>query len=171
MVAALVLIGAPGSGKSSVLEALMTLLELDGREYGALETEQLSLGSQLLPAASSAEQLDAVLALQRRAGRRLFLLVATTEDADQLRAVLSAARADVALVVCVTASADTVARRLAEREPDRWPGKAALIAHARSLAQTVPRIDGIDVKLDSEHASAEEIALAVREQMHARGLV
>ena len=171
MVAVMVLIGAPGSGKSSVLEALMTLLELDGCAYGALETEQLSLGSPLLSAACAAEQLRAVLALQRRAGRRLFVLVATTEDAGQLRAVISAARADASLVVCLTAGADTLARRLEQREPDRWPGKSGLIAHARALARTVPLIDGIDVTLDTERRSAAETALAVHEQMSARSLV
>ena len=45
ILAALVLIGAPGTGKSSVLEALMTLLEIDDVEYGAMESEQLSMGS------------------------------------------------------------------------------------------------------------------------------
>jgi hypothetical protein len=36
------LTGAPGAGKSSVLERLATLLEIEGVEFGALE--QSSLG-------------------------------------------------------------------------------------------------------------------------------
>jgi putative protein kinase ArgK-like GTPase of G3E family len=35
---ALLLVGAPGAGKSSVLAALGTLLELDGVQHGAIET-------------------------------------------------------------------------------------------------------------------------------------
>ena len=49
VVAALILTGAPGTGKTSALEVLMTLLELEGAEYGAIESEQLALGSPLLP--------------------------------------------------------------------------------------------------------------------------
>lgn len=47
MTLALILTGPPGAGKSSVLEALTTLLELDGVEYSALESEQLAWGSPL----------------------------------------------------------------------------------------------------------------------------
>jgi adenylylsulfate kinase-like enzyme len=39
---AVLLTGAPGAGKSSVLERLATLLEIEGVEFGALE--QSSLG-------------------------------------------------------------------------------------------------------------------------------
>jgi hypothetical protein len=33
--------------------------------------------------------------------------------------------------VCLVASPDAVSERLERREPDRWPGKRPLIAHAR----------------------------------------
>jgi adenylate kinase len=42
---AVVLTGAPGAGKSSVLDRLATLLEIEGVEFGALESEQLGWGS------------------------------------------------------------------------------------------------------------------------------
>ena len=38
---AVVLTGPPGAGKSSVLEKLVTLLEIERIEFGALESEQL----------------------------------------------------------------------------------------------------------------------------------
>jgi hypothetical protein len=38
---AMLLTGAPGAGKTSVLEKLATLLEIEGVEFGALESEQL----------------------------------------------------------------------------------------------------------------------------------
>ncbi len=171
MIAALVLIGAPGSGKSSVLEALMTLLELDGVDYGAIESEQLSLGWPPLPAAEWTHQLGVVLALQREAGRRRFLAVATVESAGELGDVVAATRADVPLVVCLCASPDTVAARIGDREPDRWPGKAPLIAHARELARTVPELDAIDLRIDTEDRRPEEVAAEVYEEMRSRGLI
>jgi nucleoside-triphosphatase THEP1 len=40
--AAIVITGAPGSGKSSVAQAFTTLLDNAGIEHGAIESEQLA---------------------------------------------------------------------------------------------------------------------------------
>ncbi len=131
MVCAVVLTGAPGSGKSSVLDALATRLEIEGVAHGAIESEELGRGFPALPGLRWVESLAAVLELQWDSGRRLFLVVATTETAQELRGVIDATRADRSLVACLVASAETVAERLQRREPDDWPGKQALIARAR----------------------------------------
>ncbi len=171
MVAAVVLIGAPGAGKSSVLEELATLHDMERVEHGALEAEQLSLGRPLLPASRWVPQLDAVLSLQRDAGRRRFLISATVEDAEDLVAVRSATAAQLLLVVCLSASGETVASRLDVREPDRWPGKAALIARARRLATAVPRLPGIDMIIGTEDRQAEDVAAEVFEAMRGSGML
>jgi hypothetical protein len=167
---ALVLIGAPGSGKSSVLEVLITLLDRDGVEYGAIESEQLSLGYPLLSGRQWTDQLDAVLALQREAGRRRFLIAATVENAEELCWVVAATRAESPLVACLHASADVLAERVAEREPDAWPGKAGLIAHARELALVIPNLANIDLLIDTEHRGAEQVAAQIYDEMRSRGL-
>jgi chloramphenicol 3-O-phosphotransferase len=171
VVAALVLTGAPGSGKTKVLEALTTLLEIEGVEYGAIESEQLSQGSPLLPASQWTPQPEAVLALQRQAARRLFLVTATTETADELRAVIGATRAERTLVVCLRAPPDVVAGRVADREPDRWPGKQPLIAHARTLALAIPLFDGVDLVMDTDARRPEDVAEQIRDAMNAGGLL
>jgi chloramphenicol 3-O-phosphotransferase len=140
-----VLIGAPGAGKSSVLEALTTL-------------QQLARGSPLLEADAWITQLAAVIALQRQAGRTLFLIAATTKTADELRGVISALGADSVIVVCLRASPEIVAARIAEREPDRWPGKQRLIGQARRLAQAIPLIDGLNLLIDTEEREADDVA-------------
>jgi chloramphenicol 3-O-phosphotransferase len=171
MLCAVVLTGAPGSGKSSVLDALATRLEIEDVAHGAIESEQLSRGFPLLGGEYWLGPLATVLQTQRQAGRSLFLIVATTESAEELSGVLAAACADRSLVVCLTAPAEAVVARLQRREPDRWPGKRGLIEHARTLSMTIPRLAGIDLTIDTSGRDAEDVAREVYEQMQARGFV
>jgi chloramphenicol 3-O-phosphotransferase len=171
VVSALILTGAPGAGKTSVLEALATLHDIEAFEHGAIEAEQLSLGRPLLPASSWVPQLEAVLSLQREAGRRRFLISATVETAEDLAAVRAAAAAKLLLVVCLSASSETVAARIDAREPDRWPGKAPLIARARQLASSTPHLPGTDQIIDTEQRAAEDVAAEILKAMRQRGML
>jgi chloramphenicol 3-O-phosphotransferase len=165
---ALILTGPPGAGKSSVLEALTTLLELDGVEYSALESEQLAWGSPWLSPEQWLPQLTAVVALQRDVGRRLFLLAATTETTDELRGVAAAVGAARTLAVLLVATPDVVAARIDAREPDRWPGKVNLIAHARQLAVSMPReLEGVDASIETDGRTAVDVAVEVRDLLTA----
>jgi len=90
MSGALILTGAPGSGKSSVVDALSTLLEIDGTPFGAIETEQLARGWPWLTPDNWIPQLAAVICLQRKAGRTTFIVVATTETEQEIQGVSDA---------------------------------------------------------------------------------
>jgi chloramphenicol 3-O-phosphotransferase len=171
MTDAIILTGAPGSGKSAVLGALSTLFEIDRVTFGAIESEELARGFPWLPPQQWLRQLTAVVSLQREAGRETFAVVATTENEQELRAVIDAIGAERLLVVCLTAPADLVAERLERREPDSWPGKRGLIEHARRLALEIPAIPGIDVTLSTVDRNADEVADEIRELTLARGLV
>jgi chloramphenicol 3-O-phosphotransferase len=159
---AVLLIGSPGAGKSSVLEKLATLLEIDGTPHGWIESEAVGLGFPLLTAAAWMPMLEEVLTLQRRAGRELMLIAATPESEDELQRIRAAAGAHV-IVVCLTAPAAVVAARVQEREPDSWPGKQWLVNHARELAETIPRFAGIDVAISTDRRTAADVAAEVRQ--------
>jgi chloramphenicol 3-O-phosphotransferase len=167
----LLLVGAPGAGKTTLLEALSTLLERERVGHGAIESEQLSLGWPQLGSRSWVEQLAAVLAMQRDAGRDTFLVTATVEDEDELRSVLRAAGAQDTLVVCLRVSAQTAAERVARREPEHWPGRQRLIEHARELAPRIPGLRGVEIVLDSEQLAPEELAALVFEAMREHRLL
>jgi broad-specificity NMP kinase len=171
MTAAVLITGAPGSGKSSVLDALGTLLEIAGVAHGAIETEQLTRGAPPLGSELLVAQLRDVIELQRGAGRRLFLIAFTAESAEQLRAAQGAIGAERALVVALHAPADVLAARLQAREPDRWPGKAGLIAHARELAPLAAAIEGVEQAIDTAGREPEDVAREVLDAMRAAGLV
>lgn len=160
--------GGPGCGKSSVAEALGTRLEVAGVRYGAIETEQLAWGWPWLALEESLAQLRAILALQREAGRGLFLIVATTETEAELHGVLDAAQADRSLVICLTAPPELAAQRVADREPDSWPGKPALVEHARELAEAIPRLPGIDLVLSTGGREADDVAAEAQAVMRQR---
>lgn len=61
MTRAEVIIGGPGTGKSSVAQAFTTLLDNAGIEHGAFESEQLAWGTPLLAAIGAEERLVACL--------------------------------------------------------------------------------------------------------------
>jgi hypothetical protein len=158
LTAAIVITGAPGSGKSSVAQAFTTLLDNAGIEHGAIESEQLAWGAPWLTDAQAHEQLAAICRLQRGYGRRLFVVVATTETQEDLDSLLAAIGAERTLVACLHASGGVCAARVLEREPERWAGRDALAAHARSLAEVIPALPGVDVVLHTDGRSAEAVA-------------
>jgi chloramphenicol 3-O-phosphotransferase len=166
---AVVLTGPPGAGKSSVLESLATLLEIEGVEFGALESEQLGWGSPWLCGEPWLRQLRAVLELQRQARRRRFLVAATTETTEELAAVVAAIAVDHIVTVLLHAPPELVAARIDAREPDAWPGKQRLIEHARHLAVSMRALDGIDIRIDTSERTARDVAAELRETLRRYG--
>ena len=150
--------GAPGAGKSSVAQAFTILLDNAGVEHGAIESEQLAWGAPWLPDDLVHEQLAAVVRLQRGYGRRLFVVVATTETAEDLDGLVAAVGAERTLVACLSAPSEVCAARVLEREPERWAGREALAAHARELASVIPGLPGIDVVLGTDGRDEEAVA-------------
>jgi hypothetical protein len=136
-----------------------------------VESEQLARGHPWLAAHEWIPQLAAVVAMQRRAGRDTFLVVATTEDEDQLRAVIGAVGPRPVLVVCLSAPPDLAAERVAAREPDSWPGKRELVDRARVLASEIPAIPGIDVVISTLDRAAADVAAEIRRALVHRGIL
>jgi hypothetical protein len=168
---ALIVTGAPGAGKTSVTEALSSLLVAADVAHGAIETEQLEWGHPWLSFEAALGQLALVLGRQRELGRRLFLVVATTETAAELSALRDAIAADDVLAVALAAPPATVAARVLDREPESWAGRQALADHARDLAEVIPRLAGVDLVLDTGGRAPEDVARALRAELARRGMI
>ncbi|HET8952365.1 MAG TPA: hypothetical protein VFN44_17715 [Solirubrobacteraceae bacterium] len=163
MSAAIVITGAPGAGKSSVAEAFTTLLDNAAVEHGAIESEQLAWGTPWLEEEQMREQLAAVVRLQRGYGRRLFVVVATTETQEDVDGLLGALGVVRSLVVALRAPGDVCAARVLEREPERWAARESLAEHARELASVIPGLPGVDLVLDTDGRSADDVAAELYE--------
>jgi len=87
-------------------------------------------------------QLSAVLQLQRQAGRRRFLIAATTATCDELAAGRDAIAVDQIVSVLLTVPPEVAAARIGAREPDAWPGKRRLITRTRDLAVSMRNLAG-----------------------------
>ena len=158
MTAAIVITGAPGAGKTSVAEAFTTLLDNAGIAHGAIESEQLAWGTPWLEESQMCEQLAAVMALQRGYGRRLFVVVATTETQSDLEALVAAIGAARTLVVALCAPGAVCGARVLEREPEAWAARESLAEHARELSGVIPALPGVEAVLSTDGRSAEAVA-------------
>jgi hypothetical protein len=154
-----------------VCEALTTLLDNAGVAHGAIESEQLAWGTPWLEEEQMYEQLGVVLGMQRGYGRRLFIVVATTETEEDLRGLLDAIGAERSFVVALTAPGDVVAARVLEREPERWTARDSLAEHARELAPLIPRLPSVDLVLSTDGRDEESVATELHAALTARGML
>jgi chloramphenicol 3-O-phosphotransferase len=164
---AVLIIGAPGAGKSSTLEALSDLLTDADVPHSVLEVEHLGWGHPWLGMADTLTVLDAALHAQIELGRDMFVLSATPENDEELDAVRAALPFDRVIVVALRVRPETAAARVLGREPPHWSGRERLAEHARELATRIPRLAGVDVVLDSERHEPISVARAIYDEARA----
>lgn len=159
---ALVITGPPGAGKTEVLAALGDALVADAVHHVTIEVEALTSAYPALADDRWSEPVRALCALYRRFGYDLLLVTATVESQRDLDAVVAAIGADEHAVVRLEAEPPTLRRRIAEREPDGWPGLDGLLASADRLAGVVAGLDGIALALSTEKERAPAVAERIR---------
>ena len=156
---AVLITGPPGSGKTSVLTALVDALSDDDVPHAALEVEAVVWTHPALDEDTRMRHVRVNCALLRKAGRELLLVADTVETEDELARLLAAIDADSAFVVRLRASPEVLAERIIAREPPHWSGLAELVEHARTMAP----VGGADLELSTEGRAAEAVAARFRE--------
>jgi hypothetical protein len=159
---ALVVIGAPGAGKMSVLEALSDALVADDVGHVMIENEALTSTHPALNDEQWLAHVRAACALHRRHGYELLLVAATVESEAELEALLGAVGADDHAVVRLQAHPSTLRRRTIAREPPEWTGLPELVAASERLSPLVAALDGVALTLSTEGERPEAIAEHIR---------
>ena len=161
---ALVLTGAPGSGKTAVLEALSDQLVVEDVRHALVETEALTSAHPPLDDSQWFEPIQAVCGLYRLFDYPLLLVAVTVESGEDLRRLLAAIGADEHAVVRLEAEPETLHRRIVDREPAGWSGLDELLAASTRLSSVIAGLDGIALTLSTERQRPPVVAERIRDE-------
>jgi hypothetical protein len=160
---ALVLIGAPGAGKTSVLEALSDQLVDEDVRHAMVETEALTATHPALGDEEWLAHVRATCGLHRAQGQRLLIVAATVESEADLQSLLAAIGSDDHTVARLEAAPATLARRIIEREPEGWSGLDELVAAAARMVPVIAGLEGVALALSTEGQRPQVVAERIRD--------
>lgn len=160
-----VITGAPGAGKTSVLAALIGLLEAEDVSFAAVELESLALVHPWPDDDAAFDHLAHVADSFRRRGYSRLLVTATIVDAGYLRRVREAVRSDDLRLVRLAAPPALLRERIKRREPPDWVGLPRLLEAADTLATAIAALPGVDIVLSTEDAEARIVAATLRDAL------
>lgn len=157
----LVLTGSMGAGKTTVLGEASDLLTARGVVHAVIDLDDLTavgLSDHLCTELTYAN-LASVWSNFARAGVTRLLLGEAVENADEL-ARIRAAIPDSTFVVCrLTATVETMQRRLRTREPGML--QPTFLARARELDDVLERARLEDFCVANDHGSVTDVAAEV----------
>jgi AAA domain len=159
---AVVLIGPPGSGKTTVLTALHDVLTDSDVPHAVIEVEALAWTHPPLADEVARRHLRLFCRAHEKAGQRLILVGATATSAEYLDAVLAAVAADDSLVVRLGADSSTLRERIVKREPAEWPGLPRLLEAADEIAAVSGSLEEVQLVCSTQDASPPAVARQIR---------
>ena len=159
---AVVVIGPPGSGKTSVLTALHDMLADRDAAHAVIEVEAVAWAHPPLSDGQSFRHLESLCRLYEAAGCQLVVVGATATSADYLAAVLAAVAAIDYLVVRLEADASTLRKRIIAREPAEWSGLPGLLDAADEIALVSRSLEDVHLVCSTEDATPLAVATQIR---------
>jgi chloramphenicol 3-O-phosphotransferase len=160
---AVVITGAPGSGKSSTLEALSDRLYEADVGHACIDADALAWAHPSLPPATHLRHVAALANLYREAWYELLLLAASVAGAEERSALAGAIAADAYFLVRLEAPEEVLHRRIRGREPAGWSQLDRLLDRASRMHRMIAMLEAdlvIDTEAQSPAAAAREICLA-----------
>lgn len=159
---AVVVTGAPGSGKSVALMLLSDALVDDEIAHAVIDVDEVAWA---YPYPSDPERLALMRAsweAHREAGHELLVVGEVIESNDVLGALLESVGAEDHLLVLLDAPLEALRERIVEREPPGWSGLEYLLGATERYAGLLKELDGIHLTLDTAALAPHEIAARIR---------
>jgi hypothetical protein len=158
---AVVISGAPGSGKTATLTALADALTGAEVAHAAIDVDEVAWAYPFPDDAQRFEYLRGAWQAHRRAGQEVVLVSEVVETPEALRMLLDAVGAEDHLLVRLEAALPTLRERIVAREPADWFGLDHLLGLAeRSAAFT--GLEGTHLVLNTEELGPGEVAERIR---------
>ena len=162
---ALILVGPPGAGKSSVLTTLTGLLTEDDVRHAAVEVEALALVHPWPDDDAAFAHLEAVAHSFRERGYPLLLVGATVENPEYLQRLVDGLGPVDPFLVRLDAPVPLLRERITRREPPEWTGLQRLLDAAGALSATRAALPGVDLVLSTENVHPRAVASVIRDAL------
>ena len=158
---AVVISGAPGSGKTATLTALADALAGAEIPFAAIDVDEVAWAYPFPDDADRFGYLGGAWQAHRRAGQELVLVGEVVETPEALRMLLAAVDAEDHLLVRLEAALPTLRGRITSREPADWFGLDHLLGLAEQSA-AFTGLDGTQLVVNTEELRPEEVAERIR---------
>src|SRR5215203_4876467 len=159
---AVVVIGPPGAGKTTVLTALQNLLADDGIRHAAIELEALAWAHPAISDEQSFRHLAALSEMYGAARYDLIICGATVTSDAFMTSLVAALAADARLIVRLDAPVRTLRQRITQREPPGWSGLPHLLRATERIVVQSRRLTEVDATFSTDEASPRAIAAEIR---------
>ena len=157
---AVVITGAPGSGKSKTLEALSDRLHDHDITHACIDADALSWAHPAPSAEVQMRHVAALAGLYGEEGHDLLLLAAGIASTAELKALLGAVQADAAFVGRLLASPETLRDRITAREPAGWSQLPSLLERAGQMGAATAVLEA-DLVIDTERTDPQAAAAEI----------
>lgn len=154
---AVVITGAPGSGKSQTLEALSDVLHDHDIAHACIDADDLNWAHPAPSAEAQMRHVAALAGLYGGEGYDLLLVAAAMPSPEERDALITALGADGPFVVRLDASEHVLHRRIADREPAGWSQLGRLLDRASRMHGAMATM-AADLVVDTERTVPQSAA-------------
>jgi GTPase SAR1 family protein len=162
---AVIVMGAPGAGKTTTLTALSDALVDERIPHASGDVDDIAWAYPFPDLEGRCEHMRVWAESHRATGADLLLVAEAIESPAHLPALLAAVGADDHLLAHLTAPVDTLRERIVAREPPDWHGLEHLLGEVEPLERVAAELDGVHLVIDTTTTATPEAAGRIRDEL------